>query len=154
MTSPKLESRVTASAVHSTLMAPMSKRCPEGGECRFSPDYEYDPSGAAVSCEKCGTSAEPPTDLELVFRQVEQAIDDHPRLTRVPGSAGEPQIVTSRLGITCRISVKLGGSSVRSIPIDGFGATAAAAALNLITRLDAWAHIMSIEINYRHRCSR
>jgi len=28
--------------------------CLEGGACQYSPDFEYDPSGNTVACEKCG----------------------------------------------------------------------------------------------------
>jgi hypothetical protein len=33
---------------------PLDKPCLEGEYCEFTPDWEYDPSGKTVSCEKCG----------------------------------------------------------------------------------------------------
>lgn len=118
----------------------MKKKCPEGGECRFTPDYEHEPEGTAVSCEKCGGSEAPPSEMELAFRLIESAIDAHPRLARVGGVAGEPQIVMGRLGVTVRIPVKLGGWSSRSkvSEITGQGQSVITAADNLVARLETW----------------
>lgn len=52
-----------------------SRRCDEGGECVFSLDLEYDPTGETINCERCGSA---PDDPELFAH--EQAADERSKL--------------------------------------------------------------------------
>lgn len=110
------------------------KSCPEGGYCQFTPDYNQD---GVISCERCGLCEEPPSEMELAFRLVETAIDAHPRFSRVGGIAGEPKIVMERSGVSLRIVVKLGAWGKPS-EIRGEGPSMAAAAADLVGRLETW----------------
>lgn len=76
-------------------------------------------------------------DFEPLFKKVEAAIDEHPKLDRVLG--GEPRFDIDRLGVTVKIRVALKGSRKRPSDISGTGDTTEEAVEKLITGLDHWA---------------
>lgn len=83
-----------------------------------------------------------PAEIEALFLQVENAIDCHPRLSRVIGSGpihGQPTLKVNRHGYRIEIPVKLIGSRKKSSVIHETGATAEEATNNLIKSLDYWA---------------
>lgn len=82
-------------------------------------------------------------NLEPLYVTVEQAVDAHPRLRRVPGILGEPEVRVSRLGWSVLIPVTLAGSRKKATTINGDGETLEAAAERLIAGLDNWAEAIA-----------
>lgn len=111
-------------------------RIPERVAARYAtlPEVSDLPSGKTASLQ---------AGLEEAFRRLEKAVDDHERLSRVPGPKGEPEMHFTRLGGTLSILVTLKGSRKRPTKITGDGGTLDAAVEDLIHGLDMWAEAIS-----------
>ncbi len=80
-------------------------------------------------------------DLDTLLAPLEQAIADHPRLTRQ--QAREPWLCIDRHGCSVRVMVKLRGSrKIRCDEIHGMGDTPEEAVAKLIGGLDFWAEAL------------
>jgi hypothetical protein len=93
----------------------------------------------AMNAAPSGKMASLQSGLEAAFRRLEQAIDAHDRLKRVPGPKGEPEMHFTRLGGTISIPVTLKGSRKRATKITGNGDSLDAAVDDLLNGLDTWA---------------
>ncbi len=80
-------------------------------------------------------------NLEPLFKQVEAAIDAHPKLERV--TLGEPSFNVDRDGWTVKIRVHLKGSRKKPTDIHGAGEAPEAAVEKLIGSLDIWAQALA-----------
>jgi hypothetical protein len=77
--------------------------------------------------------------LIALFKQVEDAIDAHPMLTRLKGPIGEIELRISSSGRSLYITVRRLGPSGRTVKISGWGPSDELAAHDLIVSLDVWA---------------
>jgi hypothetical protein len=78
-------------------------------------------------------------DFEPIFRSIERAIEDHPRLELAKKPDGEPEFTYSRLGAKVTVRVKLKGSRKNPVTIRGDGDDFLDARDDLIRSLDLWA---------------
>jgi len=82
---------------------------------------------------------------EHLFREIEDAIDEHPLLVRRGHmkQVSEPMLKIDRLGCTIVIMVALKDLRRRPTEIYGSGETPEEAAEDLVSGLDRWAKVMT-----------
>lgn len=78
--------------------------------------------------------------MEPHCKRIEEALDAHPRLYRIPNIQGEPCFSITRLGVTVRVLVKAKGKA-HPKEITGDGRDFESAASDLIRSLDIWAEV-------------
>jgi hypothetical protein len=76
-------------------------------------------------------------NFEPLFKKVEDAIDAHPKLSRV--TLGEPSFNVDRGGWSVKIRVALKGSRKKPTEVHGEGETPEEAVEKLVNGLDIWA---------------